>query len=504
MVNAVNIRQRLLITFALTTILLFSGVFLYIASPNQVVGGCIALLLCGVGLWLAVSRREIIYALLVLAIPLEATLVIEVGFSVTAYYLLFGLLALSYVIHRDRLSFSPTPVKIFAVYLIICAASMVAGMLIAAPPVYGSTGMALRASSIRPIVQILLMATHCLFFVFVLSINQERSQILRSLQWFIWIGLAIGVLACWQTLAVSYGLPGKDFTYAFGSSGDEYYKYGQIRFYQALITDFAPRATFRESMHLASYLVGVLPPAIVLVLYRKEIPSDWKIKVPRLLVALMFIALFLTMSRSGWMAFAAAMAFTFCFLPKSRVTKMVATTLVLVIAAGFTLQWLGYFRFDLSLWELMQVRMDMEMMEADPRVSYLQILWSTFKDSPILGVGIGNYGPIGASKLGIDRVLSAHSVFLNSLVETGVLGFLLVTGLVIHFFITAIRSILRCRGYAPYPYLVGTTAGVFGMSIQYCSFGDRFGFYYLFMLAIGYALIRLVEKNQFARIESSR
>ncbi|MBK7092135.1 MAG: hypothetical protein IPH59_10540 [bacterium] len=59
------------------------------------------------------------------------------------------------------------------------------------------------------------------------------------------------MIGCWQTLAVALDLPGKDFTHAFGAAADQGYQYGKTRFYSAFIADFAPRATFRESLHLA-------------------------------------------------------------------------------------------------------------------------------------------------------------------------------------------------------------------------------------------------------------
>ncbi len=214
------------------------------------------------------------------------------------------------------------------------------------------------------------------------------------------------------------------------------------------------------------------------------------------LVVISLATLFLTMSRSGWLAFAGALAFMFCFFPKGRMLKAVAATVAVTAAAGLALKSLGYFRFDLDVWELLQLRMDIDKLGTDPRVLYLQTLWSTFVQYPLLGVGVGNYGLFGAARLGMNLVLSAHSVFLNALVETGIIGFVALCSIVVHFFWTAIGAIRRSKGWSPHPLLVGVSAGVFGMTLQYCSFGDRPGFHYLFMLALGYALIRYIKENQ--------
>ncbi len=457
-------------------------------------GGLLAI----AGLWLAIARQRSVYLLLIAALPLEATFVIEAGFSVTPYYLLFGLLLISYLIHGQRIKFDETPTRILLAYLVVCVVSIVAGLFIEPPQVHASSAMEWRASAARPLIQLGLLAVHVLFFVSVLNMNRNSVQILTSTRIYLWVGLALGMLGCWQTMAVALDLPGKDFTQAFGAAASQGYKYGQTRFYAAFISNFAPRATFRESLHFSHYLISFLPLAIGLVLYRKQLPESWRIKTPAILVLFGLVALFLTMSRSGWIAFACSTIYMFAFFPKGRMLRIVALTIASLLAIGVVLKTLGYFRFDLDLWQLMQIRMDVERLEADPRILYMQTLWATFSHYPLLGVGVGNYGLFGAAQLGIDVVLSAHSIFLNALVETGIIGIVVLASLLGHFFVSSIRATLRSRGHAPFPLLVGVSAGVLGMTLQYCTFGDRPGFHFLFMLAIGYSLIRYVRENRVA------
>ncbi|MGB5106397.1 MAG: O-antigen ligase family protein [Candidatus Zixiibacteriota bacterium] len=447
------------------------------------------------GLWLAIARQKAVYLLLIGALPFEATLVIEAGFSVTPYYVLFGLLLVSFLFHQQKIRFDATPSKLLLAYLAVCAVSLVSGYFVEPPLVHSSVDMEFRSSAARPFIQFGLIAIHILFFALILDLVRSRERILESTKIYLWIGFALAVLGCWQTLAVALDLPGKDFTQAFGDAAAQGYKYGETRFYSALVSNFAPRATFRESLHFAHYLVSFLPLAIGLVLYRKQLPENWRIKAPTLLVVFGLVALFLTMSRSGWLAFACSIAFMFCFFPKGRMLKIAAVSVAALLTVGVLLKSLGYFQMDLDLWQLMQMRMDVARLESDPRVFYLQILLETFSHYPVLGVGIGNYGLFGAATLGSDVILSAHSIFLNALVETGLFGFLLLSSVAIHFFYCAIKAIRRSRGQAAFPILVGVTAGVFGMTVQYCSFGDRPGFHYLFMLAIGYALIRYIREN---------
>ena len=449
-------------------------------------------------LWLAIAHQRAIYLMLICALPFEATFVIEAGFSITPYYVLFALLMVSYLIHQNSLRFDAAPSKMFVAYLAVCVASLIAGLFVEPPTVHSSTAMEFRASAARPLIQLGLAAVHILFFVTALDYLRSRERMLESAKIYLWVGFALAFLGCWQTLAVAMDLPGKDFTQAFGAAASQGYKYGETRFYSALVSNFAPRATFRESLHFSHYLISFLPLAIGLVMYRKQLPEKWRIKAPAIFAVIGVVALFLTMSRSGWLAFACSLAFMFWFFPKGRMIKVVAVSVVVLLAAGFVLKTLGYFRFDLDIWQLMQLRMDVDRLEADPRVLYMQTLWSVFSQYPVLGVGIGNYGLFGAAQLGMDVILSAHSIFLNALAETGVIGFALLAGIVTHYFVSAVRAILAARGQAAFPALVGVSAGVLGMTIQYCSFGDRPGFHYLFMLALGYALIRYVRENRVA------
>lgn len=447
------------------------------------------------GVYLSIAKQRVVFMLLIAALPLEATFVIEAGFSITPYYVMFGLLLLSYVVHSQRISFADTPTRLLVIYFIVCTVSLAVGLFAAPPEVHANTSMAWRASPMRPLIQWALTAVHILFFVIVLNRLRSRNEILTSARLYLWIGLGLGLIGCWQTLAVALDLPGKDFTHAFGAAADQGYQYGKTRFYSAFIADFAPRTTFRESLHFSHYLVSFLPLAIGLVLYRKQLPESWRIRTPLIFVVISLATLLLTMSRSGWLAFAASIAFMFCFYSRVRMLKAAAATLAIVALAGLALKSLGYFRFDLDIWELMQLRMDIERLGTDPRVLYLQTLWATFTQYPLLGVGIGNYGFFGAAQLGMDVVLSAHSVFLNALVETGIIGFAVLCAVVAHFFWSSFSAIHRSRGLASFPMLVGISAGVFGMTLQYCSFGDRPGFHYLFMIALGYALIRFVNEN---------
>lgn len=470
---------------------------LLLPSVSPLVAGMALIGLGAVGLAL-LRFRNLAYWGLIAVLPLEATFVIEAGFSILPAYLLLALQIGLMTLYRERIEFERFPTKLLSGYLAVVVLSLLYAYIVT-PPLVDTTGaMTTRASALRPIVQSGLVALYIVFFAIVLQRNRTASAIRNSLQVYLGIAAMLAVLGCWQSLAVTLDFPGKDFTQAFGAISGEQYRYGETRFYSALITGFAPRTTFRESLHFSHYLISVVPLALTLLFYRRQLPEQWRLRFLPALVVFGSAALFLTMSRSGWIAMLSALAFVAFFAPKRQVLKYLACCAGALLLLGGILTSLGYFRFDLGLWELIALRLDAGLMESDPRVMYLNALWATFRDYPILGVGIGNYGAFGAAAAGIPTLLSAHSIFLNALVETGLLGFLALGGFILHFFVSLVRAIRRSRNMALYPYLVGVGAGIFGMTLQYFTFGDRPSFYFLFSLAIGYALIYLASENSVA------
>ncbi len=237
MVVSETFRSRTWLLFGLVLTAMGSVVVLWQFPAVEVLLLAAGLTVATAGVWLAIAKQRVVYLILVAVLPLEATFVIEAGFSVTPYYLMFGLLLLSYVIHNQRISFAETPSRLFAVYFIVCAVSLAAGYFTAPPQVDASSAMEWRASALRPLIQLFLTAVHILFFVIVLNRIRSRGEIISSTKLYLWIGLGLGMLGCWQTLAVALDLPGKDFTHAFGAAADQGYQYGKTRFYSAFIAE---------------------------------------------------------------------------------------------------------------------------------------------------------------------------------------------------------------------------------------------------------------------------
>ncbi len=465
-------------------------------NPLPVAAGAILILSL---VALSIRFQQYLPQLLILTLPLEATFVVEAGFSVMPVYFAVALLSLMHILRGDAILDYSTSTKLYSIYLAVVGLSLSYAFLISAPDVDTSAAMSARASSLRPLVQFGLLAAGAWFMLLVAKANANIEQALSSVRLYLFVGLLLASLGIWQSFAVTFDLPGQDFTFAFGAASEQGYKYGETRFYSAFISNFAPRATFRESLHFSHYLISIIPLALALVMFRRQLSPAHRRRWYLPLAIAAVTALFLTMSRSGWIAALAGLAYLFVFVPKARFMRMIGASILTVAAVGSILSFIGYFRFDLGLWELIQLRLDAGALESDPRVAYAATLWQTFKEYPVLGVGIGNYGLFGAAAHGLPVVLSAHSIFLNALVETGVIGFLALSAFVAHFFWRTYRVSRQARDLAVYPYLIGIGAGVFAMTLQYLTFGDRPSFYYLFLITIGHVLMNFARENSVAR-----
>jgi hypothetical protein len=479
---------------ALATALCFGVASVWILT-NQVarispfivcIGICVAGLLAVSSL--AQPRR--VFLLVVAILPLEATLVVEAGFSITLAYMLIPVMIIALLIRRESVPIDQTESKLALAYLAVCAFSLCIAFLIHQPDFRASGIMAMRASSLRPFVQFGLIGLHFAFFLLVLKYALCEKSLISSIRLYITIAVVLAAAGIYQTAAVMLDLPLQDFTFAVGSTTEQTAKYGETRFYSALIANFAPRGTFRESLHFSHYLNSVVPLLLTLFLYKKRLPERWKTRIPSLLMFLPVAALFLTLSRSGWVACVGGLLFLGVFLPKAQILRVGGLLVLLLLGTVSIFQVSGLFENADSIFDLIALRMDGELLLADPRIEQGQVLLSTWLQHPFLGIGIGNYGIFAASALGTPLLISANSVFLCALVENGIPGFVLLTSLPLLFFFRLWRLAPRVRDYAAYPYLIGIGAGVFAMTTQYFTFGDRPGLYYLFALALGFALLR--------------
>ena len=155
-----------------------------------------------------------------------------------------------------------------------------------------------------------------------------------------------------------------------------------------------------------------------------------------LLVGLLAIGVYFTMTRSVWLGLILAGSL-FVWLPASRQLKgamVIAATVICIVAFPVISKNIFSFKRDKDV-----TQSEMEM-SAQMRPMFALVAWKMFQDRPLFGVGFGQYAktkhpylrdPHTGKPLSITKSLMQHNVFLAYLTETGLIGALLLTAMLL-------------------------------------------------------------------------
>ena len=187
--------------------------------------------------------------------------------------------------------------------------------------------------------------------------------------------------------------------------------------------------------HLAGYLEFAIPIALAYMFLGRASYLQKNILAYSLLI--MFGGLGATISRGGWIATTVALllaATVFIFQRKKRIASIVL--LVVLIAGGFLF---------ISQTRISQERLDEMVVEgkpADMRFHIWEAATKLWQERPWLGLGpaqfdhqFKRYRPYQFQM----RPEFVHNDYLNTLVDWGIIGFLIVAGSLAAFFVSAIR-----------------------------------------------------------------
>jgi putative inorganic carbon (HCO3(-)) transporter len=149
-------------------------------------------------------------------------------------------------------------------------------------------------------------------------------------------------------------------------------------------------------------------------------------------LALASVALLLTQSRGGLLAYAAILMVPAYMLAPDRKTRMRRLAMVLVVCvlaaavAGFFFQRLG----------------EIDDYTAVSRLAIWGGAFTVFARSPVVGAGFGNLRPLMGGLLGLPEgwMGDAHNLYLELLAESGLMGFIAFAFLVV----SALRAARRC------------------------------------------------------------
>jgi putative inorganic carbon (hco3(-)) transporter len=239
----------------------------------------------------------------------------------------------------------------------------------------------------------------------------------------------------------------------------------------------------------ADYLTFVLPPLLTLILLGRRLVGSLLWVLFALLFCGALIALVLTLSRAGWIAFGCSLMFIFAagygfgIVHKGHLIALAffAATLIGGISLVFPA---AIYRVIFS-----------DSRSSDARTAMMDQAILIFERYPVLGVGLGNYNTVAQTAIPSsvaaltpgfrDSLLKGvvHNKYLLTLAETGPLGLILLL-LFLGANVFLPFSGVTCTSVEQFALMLGIAAAVLGQSAFYLfdhfSYDTRIGLLYVF------------------------
>jgi multisubunit Na+/H+ antiporter MnhF subunit len=432
--------------------------------------------------------------ILAIVVPFQAFGAIEAGFTIPpAYLVLFTILA-GIAARGEFLSAHAPGGRQILIYLgIAVATTILAAFGPSLVPSGLDTTMQYRAGPWRSPLQLALLIFHFAVFFVIVRYLQGRDAADALLKVYLWTALVLGMFGIYQIFAFNFGLPFADCTWSIGLVGDSAtIDYSSIRYYSARVASFSTRATFRESRDFGEYLLTAVPVMLALGAARSpEVRRRFGFLSSPAAGLLGATAIFFTLSRSAWLFLAVALVII-AFRQSRRLLLIhvplafAGLSLVAVVLAKT-----GYFDSSFgSLWSVITGRYDWYYILNDPRARFFLVLWESFTQHPILGLGAGNFALWGAAHTGAGLLHSAHGFVWAGLADFGLIGFAAVLFIFLGLFRRLSREINALpRSAAQRPLLVGLFAALVATFFNAQFGGDRPPFHLLFIVGLAVAYI---------------
>ena len=251
----------------------------------------------------------------------------------------------------------------------------------------------------------------------------------------------------------------------------------------------------------ADYLTFVLPPLLTLILLGRKLVGTFVWILFALLFCGALIALVLTLSRAGWIAFGCSLMFIFAagygfgIVHKSHLIALAFLAATLIGGIGLV--------FPAAVYRVILT----DNRSSDSRIAMMDQAILIFERYPVLGVGLGAYNK--AAQTAIPSSWAAllpdfrnsllkgvvHNKYLLTLAETGPLGLLLLL-LFLGANVFLPFSGVTCTSLEQFALILGISAAVLAQSVFYLfdhfSYDTRIGFLYAFSgLLVGMASLRV-------------
>jgi len=333
-----------------------------------------------------------------------------------------------------------------------------------------------------------------LYFV-LKSVFEERGRdfVLRLLKLYLFVGLLTGVVSIIQYI---------------------FYKFG-ITLPAVWPTEHQPvriGSTFWDINHYAAYLLTILPSLAAFAICKKDLLKRGLSVSSKLFsfgrwggLAFGLVVLGMTLSRSAWIAFAVSISLMSGLLLFKKHFKE-AKPLFLFLSLAVVGIVIGTVFFDLPIADRLYTFLDVYNNDAiQAHNLVLRGGFEVFKKFPILGGGYGGFNehfrqatiaPLYFAKDPVEWAhLPAHSIWMETLAETGIIGFGLYAALMALVLWTIFTAILKTEDRFLNILNIATLSSLFGLLLSGIFYSYNLEFFWFFVF-LSVLLARGATQNE--------
>lgn len=257
------------------------------------------------------------------------------------------------------------------------------------------------------------------------------------------------------------------------------------------------QSTALEPLYFGNYLLIPIGLLFAYLLERRARIPLWALWP---LLGLCSVNLVLTVSRGAYLAAAVEVALVLLVMWCLVLTPRILIPLVLGVAA---VAWVA--ARSLSAGDALQLNTDTFLSHVqnvfygasyDERVATIEQARTAFWQSPIIGIGAGGFGPYAASSPLVkprDGWKIVNNESMELLAETGILGLLSIVTALVLLALRSVKAFLRVREDPFFAAtLIGLTAALFGIVIQYQTFSTLYIMHVWFLVGLLVAVQNLI------------
>ncbi|MDI6892711.1 MAG: O-antigen ligase family protein [Actinomycetota bacterium] len=338
-----------------------------------------------------------------------------------------------------------------------------------------------NAINVTRAIAIFMWATFSVMVYFLLVNTVRNEEILKKvIKVLIISGVSTSIFGIYQFIGSYLGLP----TFLRDV-------YGPTGWYLTRI-----HSTALEPLHFASYLLVVIPVTAALYQSRSAIFSRSLLFFG---LVIMGIAMLMTIARGGYVGLVLAVFVIFLLSKRNAQTRGGGKKILVALICGAVI--LAIVVALLAPGMLRETIVGGTAVRAGSsftRMLLIKDAWGMLESHPLLGIGVGNFGPYynrfyKIPSTAVADFRTVNNVPMEILTETGIFGFLALAWVLLRYVRSMWGAIKRTPDPFIYALLVGFMASFFGLAFQYLTYSPFYAIWTWFMLGMSMVTAQLAK-----------